>query len=164
MTRRGSIVYYMAAWACGCLFMSLAVWLSGKWEPTHWTPGFKGASGFLAFYFLSLILGAFTALLFAFLLRRSVAVLGWRQPWQWIAVGAVLAPLTIWVSGLAEVSRTSQVELGRWVVTLLLLFFAAPALVREKGLWLAVPVGAATALVLYHIHRAFEPRPDTPRQ
>ncbi len=29
MTRRGSIVYYMAAWACGCLFMSVAVWLPG---------------------------------------------------------------------------------------------------------------------------------------
>jgi len=161
MTRRGSLVYYLAAWVCGCLFMSLAVWLPGKWEPTHWTPGIRGVSGFLAFYFLGLVFGAFTALLFAFLLRRLVAVLRCRRLWQWILVGAGLAGLLLW--GLGAVSRPRG-TIAPPADLLLIVLLGGFRAVRLPPTWLNILVGAATAFVLYFIQSAFEPRPEMPTQ
>ncbi len=159
MTRRGSLAYYLAGWVCGCLFMSLAVWLPRRWEPTHWTPGFRGASGFLAFYFLALVFGAFTALLFAFLLRRLVGVLGLRSLWQWVVPGSGLAALLIW--GLAALGRAVDTTV-RPLEFLLILLLGALRAVRPPPVWANLLVGAATAFVLYFIHRAFQPRPDMP--
>ena len=161
MTRRGSLAYYLAAWVCGCLFMAMAAWLPGKWEPTHWTPGFRGASGFLSFYFLSLIFGAFTALLFAFLLRRLVAVFVWKGLWQWVLLGAALAELLVW--GLGTLGRNSETSV-RSLGILLILLLGALGAVRPPPVWINLLVGAATAFVLCFIHRAFEPRPEAPPQ
>lgn len=160
MTRRGSLVYYLAAWVCGCLFMSLAVWLPGKWEPTHWAPGFKGASGFLSFYFLGLIFGAFTVLLFAFLLRRLLTLLRWQRPWQWILAGAGLAELLVW--SLGALGRAQETAGLPQVLVIFLL--GGLRTVRPPSIWVNSAVGAATAFVLYHIHRAFQPRPEAPQQ
>ena len=164
MTRRGSIVYYLAAWVCGCLFMSLAIWLPGKWGLTHWTPDFRGFSGFLAFYFLGLVFGAFTALLFAFLLRWLVVTLRWKLLWQWTLLGAVVAQVLVWGLGAAGREAEKHISHGaRW----LFLLVAGPMLIpggfRTSFALLTVPVGAVTAFVLCFIHRAFAPRADSPQ-
>ena len=66
MTRRGSLIYYLTAWICGCFFMSLAIW----------TEGFVGRDGHLLrdrrsvwhlfFYFYGLVFGALAVLIGAF--------------------------------------------------------------------------------------------------
>jgi uncharacterized membrane protein len=163
MTRRGSLAYYLVAWVCGCLFMSLAIWLPGQWEHTHWTPGFQGASGFLFFYFLGLILGAFTALLFAFLLRRLVAALRLKDLWQWALTGAGLAELLVWgLAGLNSVFGSSRFALGmpRPLELLRILLVGALGAVRPPAVRSILAAGAATASVLHLIQRAFEPRAD----
>ena len=157
MTRRGSLVYYLTAWVCGCLFMTLGVWLLGAWESTHWAPGFRGTSGFLAFYFLGLIFGAFTLLLFAFLLRRLMRLLGWEHPWQWFLVGGGLAWLLVW--GLGALRRVAEPALSP-VEFALIFLLGAPSAIHPRLVWVALPVGAATAFVLHLIHRAFEAAPD----
>ena len=155
MTRRGSLAYYLAGWACGCLFMSLGVWLTRRWEPTHWTPGFRGASGFLGFYSLALVFGAFTSLLFAFLLRRIARALGWTRLWQWMLLGAALGGLLVWAISWA--GRTLEPVAGRPEL-LVILFLGVPQWFPPRVLWMAVPAGAATAIVLVHIQRRFEPQ------
>ena len=157
MTRRGSVAYYLVAWVCGCLFMSLGVWLPGQWDPTHWTPGFRGASGFLAFYFLGLIFGAFTALLFACLLRRLVGVVGSKGLWLWMVIGAGLAELLVW--GLGALGRIAETSV-RPLELLFILLLGALRAVRPPAVWMNLSVGAATASVLYFIHHAFEPPPE----
>jgi hypothetical protein len=157
MTRRGSLVYYLTAWVCGCLFMSLGVWLLGTWEPTHWTPGFRGASGFLAFCFLGLLFGAFTALLFAFLLRRLMRMLGAKHPWQWMLAGAGLACLLVW--GLGALRRVAEPAPAPLEFALILLL-GAPSAIHPRLVSVALPVGAVTAFVLHSVSRAFEPQPD----
>jgi len=162
MTRRGSLAYYLAAWVCGCLFMSVGVWLPGGWESTHWTPSFKGAFGFVGSYFLSLVFGAFMTLLFALVLRRLTAILNWERLWQWVLTGAALAPLTVWTLALlGQAAGGREAQLNRWAVMLLLLFLGGPMDVFQRGLWVAIPVGVATSCVLYLIHRAFEPKLDS---
>ncbi len=160
MTRRGSVSYYLAGWVVGCLFMSLAVWLPGRWEPTHWTPEFKGASGFLAFYFLGLVFGAFTALLGAFLLRRLAALLSWKESWQWALLGAGLAGLLVlWLGVLdremAERLPPRPIEFAR------ILLLGGPGAIHPRAVWISFPVGAATAWALHLIQRAFEPRGES---
>ncbi len=161
MTRRGSLVYYLAAWVCGCLFMSLAVWLPHKWEGDHWTPGFRGASGFLFFYFLALIFGAFTALTFAFLLRRILTALRWRRTWQWMLMGAGLAELLVW--SFFRLSRATPLRPPPLEFFLFLLLGPFRGL-REWPAWVNPLVGAATAFVLCHINKSFEPRTQNPEQ
>ncbi len=155
MTRRGSLAYYLAGWVCGCFFMSLGVWLPGQWEHTHWMPGLRGTSGFLASYFLSLVCGAFASLLFAFLLRRIARALGWMHLWQWTLLGAALGGLLVW--GLSVAARALEPLAGR-AVLLLILVIGVPRWFAPQALWTAVPAGAATAVVLGLIQRAFEPR------
>ncbi len=152
MTRRGSLAYYLAAWACGCLFMSLGVWFRGGRAP-----GFEGASGFLFFYFLSLIFGAFAALLFAFVLRRMAVVLRCGRLWQWLLLGAALGGGLIRALGWLRpwLDRIEQ-PVARAILSLVSVVATLP----PDSFWLAMPAGAATALVLYHIHRAFARREE----
>jgi hypothetical protein len=152
MTRRGSLAYYLAAWICGCFFMSAAVWLKdlGNQPVQLVTP--TGVAGLLFFSFYGLILGAIAAMTGAFLLRRLMALAHWEQGWQWALAGAILAPLLIGALGAWWRHATWPAQPGpRW----LSLLAYGPSIVLEAGLWLAIPPGAATAFVLYRIHRAF---------
>jgi hypothetical protein len=155
MTRHGSLAYYLAAWICGCFFMAL-----GFWVDVHWL---RGASpqgefldvGFLALCFFGLILGAVPSLLFAWLLRRVMRVFSVEQFWLWIAAGAALALLLIWFLGsLGHLARDPRFlpysALPIWPFLLV-----GPVSVLEAGIWAALPVGAATAGVLFAMHRAF---------
>ena len=144
MTRTGSLAYYLAAWVCGCFFMSVLVWLK---DP-------RGVVGLLFVCFYGFILGAFPALVSAFLLRRVALAAHWTQAWQWTLAGVVLAPVVIGLLG-AWWNRVWELA-GKARPWLSLLAFG-PSLILDAGLWLAIPAGAATALVLYRIHRAFAP-------
>ena len=55
MTRRGSLIYYLTAWICGCFFMSLAIWIRDFWGSTVTSPRSHEAFGILFFYFYGLV-------------------------------------------------------------------------------------------------------------
>ena len=145
MTRRGTLVYYLTAWVCGCFFASLVVWL--LMEGGGVGGAFRGSRGFFSVYFLSLMFGAIPAVLFAFLLRWLTGVFGWKHLVSWLVAGAGVAPLLAW--SLAEADKA----LGSLVVK-------SSVTPREPLFWMTIPMGAATAFVLHLIERAFEPRPQ----
>jgi hypothetical protein len=154
MTRRGSLAYYLAAWICGCFFMSALVWIKDLATVPLQLATPKGAFGLLFFCFYGFIVGAFASLVSAFLLRRIAVAARWTQAWRWTLAGAVLAPVII---GLLGKWWQRSADTAPW----LLLIAYGPAVVLYAGLWLAIPAGAATALVLYRIHRAFTAPPHS---
>jgi hypothetical protein len=161
MTRRGSLAYYLAAWICGCFFISAAVWLKDLGNKPVQLVTLTGAAGLLFFYFYGLLLGAIASLVGAFLLRRLMALARWEQGWQWALAGAILAPLLIGALGAWWRHATWPAQPGpRW----LSLLAYGPSVVLDAGLWLAIPAGAATAFVLYRIHRAFTQQWETPTE
>lgn len=161
MTRRGSLVYYLAAWILGCFFMSTSIWIKDLWGPPLMQMGSRQAFGMLLFYVYSLSFGASTALLGAFLLRRLMALLKCKTPAHWAGVGAILAPVLIGILG--TWGRHASSGTGSRPAPRLLAFVTfGPMTVLEAGWWLAVPAGAATAYLLCRIHRAFLPEPQEP--
>src|ERR1039457_6505768 len=73
MTRRGSLVYYLASWICGGFFMTVAMFLQEQFAPQGMGIGPSGAGAvILTTYFLILIFRAFFSVVFAFLLRLSM--------------------------------------------------------------------------------------------
>jgi hypothetical protein len=156
MTRRGSLAYYLAAWICGCFFMSVCVWARSmvSADSARGEYSIAGYSGFFFVVFCGLLYGAATALIGAFLLRRLMRALKWRSAVQWIVAGGVLAPALIWlVAELAHRTSASSVPAPTFVSVLI----GGPKMVIAVGWWLAIPAGAATAYVLYRIDRAFAP-------
>ncbi|MGH9703738.1 MAG: hypothetical protein ACRD4K_10220 [Candidatus Acidiferrales bacterium] len=153
MTRRGSLIYYLAAWICGCTFMGICIWLKDLFgAPLMQAYSMRGAIGLLLFNFYALIFGAVAAFLGAFLLRLIARAAHWQLAWQWTLAGAILSPALIELLGVWGRHLLSGPELHRrWP----LLITYGPKIVLDAGIWLAIPVGAATAFVLYRIHRAF---------
>jgi hypothetical protein len=149
MTRRGSLVYYLAAWVCGCLFASFSVWIALR-KGGPWFGGFGGFRGFFFLYFLCLWFGVIPALLFALILRILMSTFRWRHIVSWLVAGAGVAPLLVMFLIAAE--RVADPPAGPEALRWLPIF------------WLTIPVGAATGLVLSLIQRAFEPRPEIPPQ
>jgi hypothetical protein len=159
MTRRGSLIYYLSAWILGCFFMSLAIWIKFTFRPTG-LDSFSihnAAKNFWLFCFIGWIFGAGPSLLGAFLLRRLLGLLHWRNVWQWTASGAALTCALLVPFGLIGRSLMDSIStvaaIGEY------LFFFAPAVVLEVGWWLAIPAGAATAYLLCRIERRFAPPP-----
>ena len=158
MTRRGSVAYYLAAWACGCLFTSACVWIQIR-SSMGWY-----VAGFLGFYAFSLLFGAFTSSLFALALRKLSVRLRFAHLWQWVAIGGVLSLVlvgSLGTLGLALLQIFRKASDPATLEYFMLLLFGGPAVVTDAGLWPAGPAGMATAFVLCHIHRAFEPRPES---
>ena len=150
MTRRGSLVFYLAAVVVGCFCLTVALWLGGILGTYSLASELHGVPGFLRLYFLGLIFGTFYAVLFAWLLRRLMTRFKCTSAWQWISVGAILPTVLIWVLG--------SFERIPWVrASVVGLFLAGPSAITQFGGWQAIPAGTATAYVLYLIHRAFEP-------
>jgi hypothetical protein len=152
MTRQGSLAYYLAAWICGCSFMAL-----GFWANVHWLHGGPSAqafldTGFLALCFLALITGAVPALLFGWLLRRLTRLFRVEQFWLWIVAGAALAPALLKIlGGVGSLAR----NLPDSIFPIRLFLLGGPMAVLDAGIWVTLPVGAATAGVLFAVHRAF---------
>ncbi len=155
MTRRGSLAYYLAAWVCGCFFMSCTIWVGNPIEP-------RSVSLLLYIYFLSLMFGAVTSLLFGFFLRRAANSMHWNRTWHWLVGGAILAPALTALLGAVASSQALQGSSWRdWIFIPL----TGPYLINGSHRWmplLAAPAGAATAWVLFRIDRAFTaPSNDT---
>jgi hypothetical protein len=164
MTRRGSLTYYLAAVVVGCFFVSVAYALFGQVPRWHGDP--EQVSSFREFfllYFLSIPFGGFSALVFAFVLRRLAPLLRPRSSVAWVAAGAVLAPAVMWAFVvLAEAARIYG-GAGRLSAAILagVAWVCLGPIVLSEIWWVVVPAGMATALVLCAIHRAFEPREST---
>src|ERR1700723_313619 len=111
MTRRGSLIYYLTAWICGCFFMSLAIWIRDLWGSTVESPRSREAFGILFFYFYGLVFGALAILIGAFLLRRIMTLLKCKTPLHWAVAAAILAPLL--VAALGEWGMRTSGAAGR---------------------------------------------------
>jgi hypothetical protein len=151
MTRRGSLAYYLASWACGCFFMMIC--FIGVPRPAQFPP--QIILGLFYFYFLALFFGAFTSLLFGFLLRRLAGAFQFARAWQWILAGAILAPILVSALGSIMLIPGRATE---FLLPIQLYFLYAPQLILSGGihsLWRVIPAGAATAWVLFRIHHAF---------
>lgn len=151
MTRSGSLAYYLAAWVCGCFFLSATVWMAGTIHPTE----DRTVSLLLYIYFLSLMFGAVMSLLFAFFLRRMSHRLHWKRTWHWLTGGAILAPAL--TAALGSVARSPLFEAGSWR-NWIFVPLGTTYLPPSGGLWmalLAAPAGTATAWILFRVDRAF---------
>ena len=155
MTRRGSLAYYLAAWICGCFFMALGFWVNVHRLRSASSQGPFLDAGLLAFCFFALITGAVPSLLFAWLLRRLMRAFRIEQFWLWITAGAALALLLLKIlSSLGHLARDPWF-LPYPILPIWLLLLIGPMSVLDAGIWATLPVGAATAGVLFAVHRAF---------
>ncbi len=163
MTRRGSLAYYFAAVVVGCFFVSVAYALFGR--VPRWDGGPEQVSGFREFfllYFLSIPFGGFSALVFAFVLRRLAPLLRPRSSVAWVAAGAVLAPAVMWgFVGLVEAARVYGPSRAVGTALMPVIWVSLGPVFLSGVWWITIPAGMATASVLYAIHRAFEPRKST---
>jgi hypothetical protein len=148
MTRQGSLAYYLAAWVCGCFFMSVTIWLENFSGPAQ-----RSVSGLLFVYFLQLMNGALPAVLFGFLLRRAANRMHWSRALHWLICGAILAPaLTALLSAIASSGTLPGSGRRNWIHLSLL---ASSVYAKPHGMAvLSAPAGAATAWVLFRIDRA----------
>src|ERR1700683_3438157 len=152
MTRRGSLIYYLAAWALGCFFMVLVLWCWAMVRGLSRGLLRGGAEGFLSLIFYGYLVGAPTALLYGFLLRRVM------RPLQCTMAGGILAPLLVAV--LAAVCRSAAHVPPEYDAATVYPLAAAQAIV-EVGWWLTIPAGIATAYYLGRIQRVFAPTAET---
>ena len=161
MTRRGSLVYYLASWICGGLFLTVAMFLQERASPTGMGIGPSAAgAAIITTYFLVLIFGAFLSLLFAFLLRRSMGWFRAERLWQWVLAGTILALPMAWVvRGASRVTDRSGLQGTGYQVAVLL--FLGVRGIAEHHVLLALPVAALTSVVLFLIHRAFAERAES---
>jgi hypothetical protein len=162
MTRRGTLAYYFVAIVVGCFFLVLGVTAIGEGSLRLSS---QGMSDFFLLYFLALVYGSFTMLLFAFLLRRAADWLKWERAVVWVVAGAALAPSLVWALYLVWDNLLSRWALVGPQVMWWMIFGGAIGVAEFAHSRLAATVsagavGAATALVLHRIHRAFAPGKD----
>lgn len=155
MTRRGSLVYYSAAVVVGSatlavFFYVFALGMGRVDSRSNW------ARDIILINFYAIPLGMFPQLLFAFLLRRLATRMAWRGVWAWCAGGMGVTFLTVWALGMLGevVERVPGSPMWRFPLLFLLV---GPRLIAREGIWLTLPSGGLTAVVLNRIHRAFEP-------
>jgi hypothetical protein len=162
MTRHGSLAYYLAAWVCGCFFAAGAIWLDIHVLRISSMQDVFNQVGFLAFYFFGLILGAVPSLLFAWGMRRLLKPFPASGVYVWAAAGGGLALLLVWLlSGVAHLARDPR-YLPYSALPFWPFLIVGPAYLAEGNIWLTLPVGAATAAVLFAVQRAFtQPPPST---
>jgi len=158
MTQRGSLIYYLAAWALGCFFMVLAVWCLDLILVSSQDLMREATAGFLTLIVYGYLFGAPTALLFGLLLRRIMLALKCKTPMHWAVAGGILAPLVVVALGIG--SRRAALVLPLNYASLLFPFVGAEAVLRA-GWWLTIPAGFATGYYLGRIQRAFTPQPET---
>jgi hypothetical protein len=158
MTRQGSLIYYLAAWALGCFFMVLAVWCENMILTTSQDLMREATEGFLTLIVYGYLFGAPTALLFGLLLRRIMLALKCKTPMHWAVAGAILAPLVVVTLGIS--SRRAALWLPTDYSAILFPLVGAEN-VLHTGWWLTIPAGAMTGYYLGRIQRAFAPAAET---
>jgi len=158
MTRRGSLVYYLAGWVCGSFFLAVAVWLHAFAHHTERNFSSNAAAGLLTIYFFTLAFGWFQSIFAAFFLRRIAIFAKFNEAWQWAFTGAALWPLLIFILnkiGNSANWNPDNAE-GGWTM-----FVSGAMIVSREALWVAAPAGALAALVLFTVNRSFLPSVDT---
>jgi len=160
MAQRGSLVYYLASWICGGLFLTVAMYLQERASPEGLGIGPTGAgAAIITTYFLVLAFCAFLSVVFAFLLRLVMVLLHAEKLWEWVAAGALLSlPLTWavrWASGATDTSGLQGA--GRQIAVFLFLGLRG---IAERHPLLGLPAAALNAAVLFLIHRAFAERSE----
>jgi hypothetical protein len=155
MTRRGSLVYYLASWIIGGFFLTAAMYIQERASPESMGIGPSGAGAeILSTYFLVLIFCAFLSVVFAFLLRLGMGWLRAERLWQWLTAGVVLSlPLTWgvrWASGV-----TDSVGLQGAPRQVAVFLFLGVRGIAERHPFLGLPAAGLNAAVLFLIHRAF---------
>jgi hypothetical protein len=154
MTRRGSLVYYLAAGVCGSFFLAIAYY--PYFVIAHGAPRQQMGRDFLFTFFFTVMLGLPALLLAAFLLRLTARRFRWTQAWQWVLAGVAAFGLVVAALG----GLGFFIERGRNAMTLrtgVMFLLIGPRFLLQQPLWLPVPAAVATAYVLLLIHRAFEP-------
>jgi hypothetical protein len=158
MTRRGSLVYYLAGWVCGSFFLALAVWLHAYALHTQQKFSSNGAAGLLTVYFFTLAFGWFQSIFAAFFLRRIAIFAKFNAPWQWALTGAALWPLLILL--LDKIGNSAHWSPDNsqsgWTM-----FVSGAMIVSREAIWIAAPAGALAALVLFTVNRSFAAAPET---
>ena len=161
MTRRGSLVYYLASWICGGLFLTVAMYLQERASPEGMGIGPSGAgAAIITTYFLVLVFCAFLSVVFAFLLRLSMDWLHVERLWQWALAGVILSlPMTWGVRWASHATDAAGLQgAGRQIAVLLFLGVRG---IAERHALLGLPVAALTATVLFLIHRAFAEKAES---
>jgi hypothetical protein len=153
MTRRGSLAYYLAAWVCGCAFMSVCVWTKNSFTGGEQFGGPSGVISLLFAIFYGLMYSAPATLLGAFLLRCAAHIARSEKAWQWTLLGAAIT--TLLFAALGWLGGASQLRFGKLARFFIGVFCVGPGAVFKSGWWLAIPAGAATAWVLFRTDRAF---------
>jgi hypothetical protein len=161
MTRRGSLVYYLASWICGGLFLTIAMYLQERAAPGGMGIGPSGAgAAIITTYFLVLVFCAFLSVVFAFLLRLAMIWLRAESVWQWVLAGVVLAVPMTW--GVRWASRvTDVVGLQGAPRQVAVFLFLGVRGIAEHHPFLGLPAAALNAAVLFLIHRAFSGKAET---
>jgi hypothetical protein len=155
MTRRGSLAYYSVAVVLGSVLMTIALWLPGGAEGSHWSPSTRGVSGLLVACFFGLLLGAIPAILFGLLLRRITALFqGLNDSMGWIISGSTVGCGEMWLLGLMAGLLRPRLEGTFGMVSVFVL--AGPDLVWQTRFWATIPVAAITSFYLYRVQRAFD--------
>ncbi len=161
MTRRGSLVYYLASWICGGLFLTIAMYLQEKVSPQGMGIGPSGAgAAIITTYFLVLIFGAFISLVFAFFLRQLMALLRAQSLWQWALGGIFLSvPMAFGIRWASRATDRAGLE-GAGQQIAVFLFLGVRGIAENHAL-LGLPVAGLTAAVLFLIHRAFAQKAES---
>jgi hypothetical protein len=161
MTRRGSLVYYLASWICGGLFLTVAMYLQERASPEGMGIGPTGAgAAIITTYFLVLVFGAFLSVVFAFVLRHCMDWLRAESLWQWGLAGVVLSVPMTW--GVRWASRaTDAAGLQGAARQIAVLLFLGVRGIAENHPLLGLPVAALNAAVLFLIHRAFTQKAES---
>jgi hypothetical protein len=161
MTRRGSLVYYLASWICGGLFLTVLMYLQERASPEGMGIGPSGAgSAILTTYFLVLVFCAFLSVVFAFFLRLSMRWLHAERLWQWALAGVILAlPMTWGVRWASRATDAAGLEGAARQIAILL--FLGVRGIAERHPLLGLPAAALNAAVLFLIHRAFAQKAES---
>src|SRR5271156_3811829 len=155
MTRHGTVAYYLVAWVCGCFFMSTAIFLRFTLDPHRRVPiSLHGvASNFWLFTFVGWIFGIGISLVGSFLIRRLMNAFHLQSTGAWVISGAILAPVVVVAFG--YLGRALQSSTSKPAAAYQLVFGQAGSVILDSGWWLAIPVGALAALMLFRVNRAF---------
>lgn len=149
MTRRGTLAYYLAAWVIGCFVVAFLQWAGEAFAGEIHT-----ASFLLTTYFFALAFGAVAILMFAFLLRRLMRLLGTHTLWMWLLAGALLSFLEVLALVRAEGALIS-IRSGPFGEFLFAVALNPADALAGPNFWQAPVAGAATAFVLCLVDRAF---------
>lgn len=159
MTRRGSLIYYLAAWVFGCVPVSFTMWLNVfVISRRNGIIQSDQIALLLAYSFYGLLLGAFPAFVCAFIVRRLMTGLNLMKVWQWSLGTMIVAPVVLVVLGV--VGRKINNPMLPNLNPAALLTYGAEFLLEGGMVWLALPTGAITGCVLFTVERAFAPQPQ----